>query len=142
MCWRRVELAADDSKAAESQLAKGLQECPGSGQLWAQAVGMAARPQRKSKSAEGLKRCDNDPHIICAVAQLFLQERKIERARDWFNRCVLMNRGEGTRLRSSATICRTRQRLQQPRHACSVTDHHLEVPIASTWLSARQLSRS
>jgi len=87
----RVEVAAGDPKAAESQLAKGLQECPTSGELWAQAVAMAPRPQRKSKSAEGLKRCDNDPHILCAVAQLFLLERKLDRARSWLSRAVLTN---------------------------------------------------
>jgi len=87
----RVELASGDTKAADVQLAKALQECPTSGQLWAQAVALASRPQRKSKSAEGLKRCNNDPHMLCAVAQLFVQERKLERARDWFNKSVVGN---------------------------------------------------
>lgn len=89
-----MELASGDTKAADVQLAKALQECPTSGQLWAQAVALASRPQRKSKSAEGLKRCNNDPHMLCAVAQLFVQERKLERARDWFNKSVVGNPGE------------------------------------------------
>lgn len=38
---------------------------------------MAPRPQRKTKSADALKRCDNDPHIQAAVAQLFWHDRKV-----------------------------------------------------------------
>ena len=64
----RQELAADPSgvdpdaiKAADALLAKGLQECPGSGALWAQAVKAAPRPQRKAKSVDALKRCEQSP---------------------------------------------------------------------------------
>lgn len=32
---------------------------------------MAPRPARKQKGSEALKRCDNDPHVVAAVAQLF-----------------------------------------------------------------------
>ena len=48
-----------------------VQECPTSGRLWAEAVMMAPRPARKQKGSEALKRCDNDPHVVAAVAQLF-----------------------------------------------------------------------
>eukprot|EP00959_Pyramimonas_sp_CCMP1952_P115382 2411807-Pyramimonas_sp.AAC.3 len=37
---------------------------------------MAPQPQRKSKSVDALRRCDNDPHVIAAVAQLFWHDRK------------------------------------------------------------------
>ena len=93
----RQELAADPSgvdpdaiKAADALLAKGLQECPGSGALWAQAVKAAPRPQRKAKSVDALKRCDNDPRIIASIAALFESDRKVDKARSWFNRaCTL-----------------------------------------------------
>ena len=93
----RQELAADPSgvdpdaiKAADALLAKGLQECPGSGALWAQAVKAAPRPQRKAKSVDALKRCDNDPRIIASIAALFASDRKVDKARSWFNRaCTL-----------------------------------------------------
>jgi len=57
--------------------AKALQECPNAGTLWAECVSMAPRPQRKSKSVDALRRCDNDPHVINAVAQLFWHDRKV-----------------------------------------------------------------
>lgn len=52
---------------------------------------MAPRPQRKSKSVDALKRCDNDPYIIATIAQLFAADRKVDKARDWFNRSVTLN---------------------------------------------------
>jgi pre-mRNA-processing factor 6 len=78
-------------KASEALMAKALQECPGSGVLWAEAVRMAPRPQRKSKSVDALKRCDNDPRIIASIANLFWLDRKVEKARSWFNRSVTLN---------------------------------------------------
>ena len=78
-------------RAAEALMAKALQECPGSGMLWAEAVRMAPRPQRKSKSVDALKRCDNDPRIIASIANLFWLDRKVDKARSWFNRSVTLN---------------------------------------------------
>ena len=76
----RQEKAAGEGgeKAAEALMAKALQECPGSGTLWAEAVQMAPRPQRKSKSVDALRRCDNDPRIIASIANLFWQDRKVK----------------------------------------------------------------
>eukprot|EP00245_Coleochaete_scutata_P005495 TRINITY_DN1909_c0_g3_i1.p2 TRINITY_DN1909_c0_g3~~TRINITY_DN1909_c0_g3_i1.p2 ORF type:complete len:131 (-),score=14.68 TRINITY_DN1909_c0_g3_i1:29-421(-) len=51
---------------------------------------MAPRPQRKSRSVDALKRCDHDPHVIAAVARLFWHDRKVEKARSWFNRAVTL----------------------------------------------------
>jgi hypothetical protein len=53
------------------------QECPTSGMLHAEAISMAPRPQRRAKSVDALKRCNDDPHIIAAVAQLFWHDRKV-----------------------------------------------------------------
>ena len=94
----RQERAADPSgvdpeaiKAADALLSKGLQECPASGALWAEAVKMAPRPQRKAKSVDALKRCDNDPRIIASIANLFWQDRKVDKARSWFNRACTID---------------------------------------------------
>jgi pre-mRNA-processing factor 6 len=86
----RTEQRAGSSKAGEALLAKALQELPASGRLWAEAIGAAPRPQRKSRSADALKRCDQDPAVVCAVAQLFWSDRKVDKARSWFNRAVLL----------------------------------------------------
>ncbi|KAK9809995.1 hypothetical protein WJX72_003070 [[Myrmecia] bisecta] len=87
----RTEQRAGNTKAADALMAKALQECPTSGILWAEAVAMAPRPQRRSKSVDALKRCNDDPHIIAAVAQLFWNDRKVDKARNWFNRAVMLN---------------------------------------------------
>jgi len=86
----RTEQRAGSAKAAETLLAKALQELPASGRLWAEAIASAPRPQRKTKSADALKRCDQDPAVIAAVAQLFWGDRKVDKARAWFNRAVLL----------------------------------------------------
>eukprot|EP00899_Mesostigma_viride_P008244 jgi/Mesvir1/17420/Mv08704-RA.1 len=87
----RGEVAAGNDKVAESLLAKALQDCPTSGKLWAEAIAMAPRPMRRSKSVDALKRCDNDPYIIAAVATLFWHDRKVDKARSWFHRAVTLN---------------------------------------------------
>uniref|UniRef100_A0A3P8SHU2 Pre-mRNA-processing factor 6 n=1 Tax=Amphiprion percula TaxID=161767 RepID=A0A3P8SHU2_AMPPE len=56
--------------------------------LWAEAVFLEARPQRKTKSVDALKKCEHDPHVLLAVAKLFWSERKITKAREWFLRTV------------------------------------------------------
>jgi pre-mRNA-processing factor 6 len=73
----RTEQRAGNAKAAETLMAKALQDCPTSGPLNAEAVAMAPRPQRRARSLDALKRCNDDPHIIAAVAQLFWNDRKV-----------------------------------------------------------------
>ncbi|KAK9803220.1 hypothetical protein WJX73_005268 [Symbiochloris irregularis] len=91
----RTEQRAGNGKAAEALMSKALQEAPTSGRLWAEAVMMAPRPQRKQKGSEALKRCDNDPNVVAAVAQLFQAERKIDKARSWFGRAVVLDPDNG-----------------------------------------------
>lgn len=55
----------------------GGQECPTSGVLWAEEVAMAPRPKKKQRSIDAIKRCDNEPHVVVAVAQLFWNDRKV-----------------------------------------------------------------
>ncbi|ELR17957.1 PRP1 splicing factor, Nterminal/tetratricopeptide repeat domain containing protein [Acanthamoeba castellanii str. Neff] len=86
-----VELRAGNAKIAQTLLAKAIQDCPTGGLLWAQAVWMEPRPKQKSKSVDALKRCDNDPHVIVAVATVFWQDRKVDKARSWLNRAVVLN---------------------------------------------------
>lgn len=87
----RIETRANNPKMAQNLLAKALQECPTAGILWAEAINLAPRPQQKARSVDALKKCDNDPHVIVAVARIFWQDRKIEKARTWFNRAVTLN---------------------------------------------------
>lgn len=86
----RAELRHGFKKEADILMAKALQECPNSGILWASQIEMVPRPQRKSKSADALKKCDHDAHVIAAVAKLFWHDRKVDKARNWLNRAVTL----------------------------------------------------
>ena len=87
----RLERRAGNDKMAESLMAKALQDCPASGLLWAEEITTCNKAQQKSKSVEALKRCDNDHFVIMAVAQLFEKDRKIPKARKWFDRAVALS---------------------------------------------------
>ncbi|CAD7703919.1 unnamed protein product, partial [Ostreobium quekettii] len=87
----RTERRAGNTNIAENLLAKSLQDCPTSGLLLSEAIRMAPRAQMKGKCADALDRCDNDPYVIAAVAELFLSNRKIVKARNWLNRAVTLD---------------------------------------------------
>ncbi|KAJ3172571.1 hypothetical protein HDU88_005899 [Geranomyces variabilis] len=87
----RVETRSGNTPMAKALMAKALQECPSSGLLWSEAILMEARPHRKARSADALKKCDNDPLVVITVARLFWAERKIDKARSWFARAVKTN---------------------------------------------------
>ena len=52
---------------------------------------MEPRQQRKAKSVDAIKACENDPHVICTIARLFHVDRKLEKARTWFSRACTLN---------------------------------------------------
>ncbi|KAI8921006.1 PRP1 splicing factor, N-terminal-domain-containing protein [Powellomyces hirtus] len=87
----RVENRAQNTPMAKALMAKALQECPSSGLLWSEAILMESRPHRKARSADALKKCENDPLVVVTVARLFWAERKVDKARNWFNRAVKTN---------------------------------------------------
>ncbi|KAK9726755.1 hypothetical protein RND81_05G235200 [Saponaria officinalis] len=86
----RAELRHGNTKEADNLMAKALQECPNSGILWAAHIEMVPRPQRKRKSHDAITKCDQDPYVIAAVARLFWQDRKVDKARSWLNRAVTL----------------------------------------------------
>ncbi|KAL6303914.1 PRP1 splicing factor, N-terminal-domain-containing protein [Sparassis latifolia] len=86
-----VEERSGGSAQAKTVLARGLQECPTSGLLWSMTIWAEPRPTRKSRSADALKKSADDPLILCTVARLFWAERKIEKARQWFERAISAN---------------------------------------------------
>ena len=52
-------------------LSQALVQCPKSGLLWSEAIRMESKAQRKAKSVDALKKCENDPIVIATVAKLF-----------------------------------------------------------------------
>lgn len=91
----RVEFRTGDKRSAFNMLAKGLQECPKSGILWAEAIEMETVQAKKARSIDALKRCDQDPIVILAVAKLFWEGRQLEKARVWFKRCITLDPNYG-----------------------------------------------
>ncbi|CEP02575.1 unnamed protein product (mitochondrion) [Plasmodiophora brassicae] len=75
-------------QAAVKLMSRALQECPQSGILWAKAIELEPRPKRRGKSYDALKKCSFNAHVFIAVARLFWQDRKIKKARNWFERAV------------------------------------------------------
>ncbi|XP_020256952.1 protein STABILIZED1 [Asparagus officinalis] len=88
----RAESRHGIKKEADSLMAKALQGISPSSEFCGCCFDeMAPRPQRKAKSADALKRCDHDPHVIATVAKLFWHDRKVDKARSWFNRAVTLS---------------------------------------------------
>ena len=87
----RVETRSQNQPMAKALLSKALQECSISGKLWSEAILMEARPQRKARSADALKKCENNPFVIITVARLFWAERKLEKAENWFKRATKLD---------------------------------------------------
>ena len=74
------------SYSEKFMLIKTKQECPTSGRLWALAIEMEAKPQRKTRSVDAMKKCEHDPHVLLAVSRLFWSDRKVQKCRDWMAR--------------------------------------------------------
>ena len=87
----RLERRAGNGKLAVTLMARALQECPRSGILLAENITTSPRPEQKSKSADAIKKNPDDPLVITAVASLFASERKLEKARKWFERAIILN---------------------------------------------------
>lgn len=68
-----------------------MQECPQSGILWAESIFLENRQQRKSRSVDALKRCEHDVHVLLACSLLFWCERKLTKAREWFQRTLKLD---------------------------------------------------
>ncbi|XP_076062017.1 pre-mRNA processing factor 6 [Oratosquilla oratoria] len=84
----RLELRSGQKEMSRNLMARALQECPSSGILWAQAIFLEDPAQRKSKSVDALKRCQDDAHVVLAVAKMFWMDGKKNKAREWFNKTV------------------------------------------------------
>ncbi|KAN0112057.1 PRP1 splicing factor, N-terminal domain containing protein [Russula decolorans] len=91
----RVEERSGAPAQGKALLARALQECPTSGILWSMAIWSEARPQRKARSVDALRKCEADPLVICTVARPYWTDRRIEKAREWFERAVSAGPGFG-----------------------------------------------
>ncbi|KIY64980.1 hypothetical protein CYLTODRAFT_492693 [Cylindrobasidium torrendii FP15055 ss-10] len=91
MLWAEsvgVEERSGAAAQAKAMLSRALQECPASGILWRMQVMSEPRPSRKTRATDAMKKTESHPVIISTVARLFWAERKLEKARQWFERSV------------------------------------------------------
>ena len=79
-----------NEKLADALMARALQECPDSGLLWSEELAYCSKPQRKSKSIDALKRCENNAMVVTAVGRLFEKDRKTDKARKFYDRAVML----------------------------------------------------
>ncbi|KAI9281199.1 PRP1 splicing factor, N-terminal-domain-containing protein [Sporodiniella umbellata] len=91
----RIEKRNNNVNVAKTLAAKALQECPTSGLIWTEVIYMEARPQRKARSVDALKKCEHDPVIVTTVACIFWNDRKIEKARNWFQKAIQIDPDQG-----------------------------------------------
>jgi len=81
--------------SADSIMAAAFQHHPDSGILHAEWLRTAPRTARKSRSIEALKRLPNDANVVLAVAQMFLADRKRDKALSWLQRAVTLDPDNG-----------------------------------------------
>lgn len=84
----RLEKRAGAKELAAERMARALQECESSGILWAEAIWLEDRHGRRAKSIDALKKCEHDPQVLLATARLLWSERKVKKAREWFERAI------------------------------------------------------
>lgn len=123
----RTEIRNGNAQAADTLMARALQECPQSGILWAEYLLCAPRTSRKSRSIDALKRCHDDPHVIAAVAKFFWHDRKIDKARTWLNRAIALNSDIGdfwAALYKFECQYGTEESAQQVIDKCTAADPH------------------
>lgn len=87
----RVEAKAGFEQNAKTLMARALQECPDSGLLWSNSIFMEAKPARRTRSVDAMKRCEHNPLVLLAVANLFHLERKTQKARSWYHKTVKLD---------------------------------------------------
>ncbi|KAM7199542.1 PRP1 splicing factor, N-terminal domain containing protein [Naviculisporaceae sp. PSN 640] len=92
----RVERRAKDMDQARRLMAQALREVPKSGLLWAERIlNLEPRTQRKTLLAEAIKKVEDDPILLVTAARILWSERKLDRAQNWFEKALLLDRDMG-----------------------------------------------
>lgn len=91
----RLEVRGGKKDLALSLLARAQQECENSGRLYAEAINLATRHSRRAISVDALSKAPESPYVLLAVCKMMWSERKIAKAREWFNRALKINKDNG-----------------------------------------------
>jgi pre-mRNA-processing factor 6 len=60
------------------------------GELWSLAIELEPKNTRKKKSADAVTLCVDNPHVYLSTAKIFLKEGKIEKARRWLEKALIL----------------------------------------------------
>ena len=90
-----LEKRENNEKAAKSLLTEGIKRFPGSGTLWAEAIRMEERGKKKAKIVDAMEQCEDSAEVMVEAAKAFWDERKIEKARLWFQKSVSCSQSWG-----------------------------------------------
>jgi pre-mRNA-processing factor 6 len=91
----QLEVRAGQPQMAKTLLAKALQTLPNSSSLWAEAVAMESRPLRKAKASAALNRLGHDAAIYLAIAKMMWADRKLDQAKEYFERALAQDMANG-----------------------------------------------
>lgn len=87
----RLEVRNGVRAEASALIARGLQEHPKSGRLWAEAIRLEPRPRQRDKALTAISSCGHNAHVMAAVGRFFWQSQKMDKARSWFNKAVKLD---------------------------------------------------
>jgi pre-mRNA-processing factor 6 len=91
----KFELEMGNSTSAKLTLNRGLKELPESGLLWSLAIEMEPAQTKHSKAADALNKAANSEYVMTAIANVYVSEKNIEKARKWFDNAVRTNKDFG-----------------------------------------------
>lgn len=89
----RVSVPGGD--AAQTLLARALQECDKSAKLWALWMALAPVAERKARTGDGLRECGRDAVVVLEAGRLLLRDGKISKARKWLALSVELDGDSG-----------------------------------------------
>lgn len=85
----KLEMQLEAPSQARALMTRALQKCPLSQPLWYEAIATEAKPLRKAKATEALRRCgQNAALILLAIGHMMEAERSLTQALEYYERSV------------------------------------------------------
>uniref|UniRef100_A0AC35TWC6 Pre-mRNA-processing factor 6 n=1 Tax=Rhabditophanes sp. KR3021 TaxID=114890 RepID=A0AC35TWC6_9BILA len=91
----RLEARAGFKELANERLSRALQCCESDGIIWAEAIWMEDRHGKNSKLQDAFSKCEHDADVVLSAAKMFWSKRRIDKARNWFQRALKINSDHG-----------------------------------------------
>lgn len=97
LLWREgvyLEVRAGGA-GADAVLARALRECPASGAVWALAMALASKSDRRARTGDALRACGTDSRVVAEAGKVLWRDHKIAKARAWLLRACGLDGGNG-----------------------------------------------